>query len=143
MIQVVVNGIPRPGGSKTPGRTRSGKLFVRDANPLTAVWREAVSKAAREQYQGELLKGPILMFFEFRFPRPKAHYRANGQLKPNAETWHINVPDLTKIIRSTEDALTGIVLKDDRYVCTRTESKRYCEPGEEPGVTLKVIEIKD
>jgi Holliday junction resolvase RusA-like endonuclease len=137
MITIVVNGTPRPQGSKTPGRTKSGKLFVRDASPLTAVWREQVAKAAREQYSGELLEGPLLMFLDFRFARPKSH------TKKHRPYWHINTPDLTKIIRSTEDSLTGIVYKDDSRICTRTESKRYCNEGEQPGVTIHLTEIAD
>ncbi|MBX9937682.1 MAG: RusA family crossover junction endodeoxyribonuclease [Candidatus Obscuribacterales bacterium] len=115
--------------------SKSGKMFVRDASPLTAIWRDQVAKAAKAQYTGELLTGPVLMFLDFRFARPKSHTK---RYQPH---WHITTPDLTKIIRSTEDSLTGIVYKDDSQVCTRTESKRYCNPGEEPGVTIYLTEI--
>ena len=139
-IQIVVEGTPRPGGSKTPGKTKSGKLFVRDANPLTAVWRAEVAKAAKQQYSGDLLDGPVMMRIHFRFARPKSHFKKNGELKETAPYWYTIRPDLTKVIRSTEDALTGIVWKDDARVCSRAEQKRYCNLGEAPGTTMFIWE---
>jgi Holliday junction resolvase RusA-like endonuclease len=146
MITIEVVGIPRPGGSKTPGQTKTGKLFVRPANPLTKVWREEVDVAARQQYSGRLLDGPIEMVYEFRFPRPKRHFGTgkNSQiLKATAPLWHTGKPDLTKIIRSTEDSLTGVVWTDDSRVCKRFEKKRYCHLGELPGVHLKIQEVHE
>ncbi|MBX9687372.1 MAG: RusA family crossover junction endodeoxyribonuclease [Candidatus Obscuribacterales bacterium] len=141
MIFLEVLGIARPGGSKTPGMTKAGRLFVRPANPKTAEWMDEVRKAAVKQYAGPLLSGPIEMHFDFRFPRPKKHFTKGGLLKPNAPEWHTNKPDLTKIIRSTEDALTNIVWKDDSLVCKRSEEKRYCSLTEFPGVLMVIREI--
>ncbi len=147
MIHIEVLGIPRPGGSKTPGQNKkTGKLFVRPSNPNTAVWRSEVTQAASLQYAGPLLSGPVKMTYEFLFPRPKKHFGTgkNAQkLKDAAPRWHVTKPDLTKIIRSTEDALTGIVWKDDCLVCKRLESKRYCYEGERPGVRLTIEEIQN
>ena len=139
-IQIVVEGTPRPGGSKTPGISKSGKLFVRDANPLTAVWKAEVADAANVQYWGELLAGPVSCRFHFRFARPKHHFRKNGKLRPDAPYFHTITPDLDKIVRSTSDALTGIVWTDDALVCSRAEEKRYCNPGEKPGATITIWE---
>jgi Holliday junction resolvase RusA-like endonuclease len=142
VIQIAVIGIPRPGGGKIGGFNRNtGKGFVRPDNPNTAIWRSDVQGAALRRYSGPLLIGPISMIYEFRFPRPKHHYKANGDLKPNAPSLHINKPDMTKIIRSTEDALTGIVWKDDSQVCKRSELKRYVNPGELPGCTMHIWEV--
>lgn len=146
MIHIEVLGIPRPGGSKTAGQNKkTGKLFVRPSNPNTAVWRAEVEKAASAQYQGPLLNGPIKMTYEFLFPRPKKHFGKGKNaevLKLDAPRWHVIKPDLTKIIRSTEDALTGIVWTDDSRVCKRLESKRYCYGPESPGVRLTIEEIR-
>lgn len=144
MIQIEVLGLPRPGGGKIGGFNRNtGKSFVRPDNPNTAVWRSDVMVAAHAQYQGDLLTGPIRMEYDFRFPRPKYHFRKNGELKPNAPIWHTTKPDLTKVIRSTEDALTGIVWRDDSLVCTRREDKRYCNANEVPGCTMTIFEISN
>lgn len=142
MIAIEILGIPRPGGSKTAGISRkSGRLFVRPANPNTSIWRAQVEVAARQQYSGPLLTSAIDMTYEFRFPRPQAHFctgKRSAELKKTAPYWHTSKPDLTKIIRSTEDALTGIVWSDDSKVCRRVELKRYCSENERPGVSMKI-----
>lgn len=144
-ITIVVHGIPRPGGGKIAGfNKRTGKMFVRPDNPRTAPWRQDVAGAAAQQYSGPLLTGPVLMVYSFLFPRPKSHYGTGKNadvLKPSAPRFHTTKPDLTKIIRSTEDALTGIVYKDDSQVCFRQEQKLYCNEGERPGVTIRIEAI--
>jgi|SRR5579875_860519 len=144
-IRIEVLGIPRPGGGKIAGfNKRTGKSFVRPDNPNTAVWRSDVQAAAIQQYKGPLLAGAISMAYTFRFPRPKNHFRRGKNshlMREDAPVWHTGTPDLTKIIRSTEDALTGIVWRDDSQVCLRTESKRYCREDERPGVTIDIEEL--
>lgn len=142
MITIEVIGIPRPGGGKIAGiGKKSGKLFVRPDNPRTAYWRADVQNAAQAQYKEDLIDAPIIMSYDFRFPRPANHFgtgKNKSKLKSYAPGGHISKPDLTKIIRSTEDALTGIVWRDDSLVWNRSEVKRYCEPNEKPGVTIKI-----
>lgn len=144
MIQVDVFGIPRPGGSKTPGLRKNGSLFVRPASKHTSSWMAAVKDAAAKQYTGPVLSTALQAAYEFRFPRPKRHFkggRIGGVVKVDAPIWHTSKPDLTKIIRSTEDALTGIVWKDDAQVSSRRDRKRYCLSNEQPGVTITILEI--
>lgn len=146
MITIEVYGIPRPGGGKIAGFNRkTGKPFVRPGNPNTAPWRADVALAASKAYSGPLLENAIFMTYDFRFPRPKSHYgsgKNSHMLKKDAPVFHSKTPDLTKIIRSTEDALTGVVWKDDAQVYSRQEVKRYCEGNEKPGVTISMIETK-
>lgn len=137
-IQIeVVGSIPRPGGSKKS----FGKGKMAPASEHTAVWRSDVTNAVLQQYKGELLTTNIEVTYEFRFPRPKHHFKGQGQtgvLKENAPFWHTSTPDLTKIIRSTEDALTSLVWEDDKQVCLEHGVKRYCFPGERPGVSILI-----
>jgi Holliday junction resolvase RusA-like endonuclease len=53
-----------------------------------------------------------------------------------------NPPDATKLLRSTEDALTGIVWKDDKLIVDQLVSKNYQRPGIYPGakITVSVFE---
>lgn len=146
MIRIEVCGIPRPGGSKIPGLRKDGTLFVRPASKYTSTWMAVVEDAAVAQIpEGfELMTCSIEMFYEFRFPRPKKHFRGKSEtLRADAPLWHTIKPDLTKVIRSTEDALTCIVWKDDCLVAKRAESKRYCMGNERPGVTITILEIEN
>jgi Holliday junction resolvase RusA-like endonuclease len=49
-------------------------------------------------------------------------------------------PDATKLWRPTEDALTGIVWRDDSQIIRQLVRKRYCGPGEVPGAEVLVDE---
>jgi Holliday junction resolvase RusA-like endonuclease len=141
-IVIEVRGIPRPGGGKIGGFNRkTGRTFVRPDNPRTAPWRADVVSAAALVHKGPLLTEPITMTYEFVFPRPRVHFGTGKNidvLKSFAPKHHAIKPDLTKIIRSTEDALTGVIWKDDSQVYNRCAIKRYCEPDECPGVKMTI-----
>lgn len=147
MIQIEVVGTPRPGGNKIAGfNSKTGKSFVREKGKHTATWRADVQAAAMQQYNGPLLGVAIEMTYEFRFARPKSHFgtgKNSNVLRATAPYWHVIKPDLTKVIRSTEDALAGVVYRDDSIVCRRTEIKRYVINDERPGVAITVLEIDE
>ena len=77
----------------------------------------AAIEAARDQgweSQGE----PLELNAIFYMPRPKAHYRANGELKANAPLYCPTKPDLDNIVKSCVDALetSGVVARDQLIV---------------------------
>lgn len=139
MITFFVPGIPKPGGSKVPGFNRkTGKGFVRPACDKVKGWMQTVAYFAYNEYKGEILTGPIWLSMTFVMPRPKNHYGMGGNagiLKATAPYWHTSMPDRTKLLRSTEDALKGIVWKDDSQVCDGPIQKIY---GEKPGVVITI-----
>ncbi len=135
--------MPRPGGSKTPFyNKKTGKMGVRDACKYNKTWRDAVRGACLEAYQGPPLTGPIAMTVIFYMPRPKCHYGTGcnaGKLKPSAPQYPTTRPDRTKLLRSTEDALTDVGLwRDDAQVVHGLVSKRYSVSEQRSGVFIKV-----
>lgn len=140
-VRFFVLGIPAPGGSKK--HVGGGKLV--DACKGAAPWKARVAASAAFAMKGRgLLMGPLRFRFEFVFPRPKKHYgtgRNASKLKPSAPDLHTGPPDTTKLIRSTEDALKGIVWRDDSEVSYQTAMKRYANAGQNPGVHITVDEI--
>ena len=140
MINFFVPGIVRPGGSKTAVRRKDGGIGMRPASKYTETWMSVVSYHARQHYQGELLTGVIKASFIFTMKRPKNHYRTNGQLKDWAPLYHKSQPDVGKLVRSTEDALSGIIYRDDSQIAVRDEKKIY---GEKIGVDVMIQEIED
>ena len=151
-ITIIVKDTPRPGGSKTVGfSSKTGKGFVRPANKHTATWRDSVRAAAFHDV-GSLLDDhtlptskPLEVTHTFYFKRPASHYgsgKNSGVLKPNAPKYHTKTPDLTKVIRSTEDALTGIVWVDDCQVVRRTDEKCYADLFDHEGVVLKIQQLE-
>ena len=141
-IEFRVYDIPRPGGSKKAFIV-NGRACVTEAGRHTKAWRQAVKVAAMTKYEGPLLDGPLALRVTFFMRRPKSHYRTGkhaGELKPNAPKWHAKQPDTTKLLRSTEDALTGVIWRDDSQVVFQTAGKKY---GEKPGALITVEQMSD
>jgi Holliday junction resolvase RusA-like endonuclease len=144
-IHFFVPGTPAPGGSKTQGSNpESGKKWFRPACKRTKPWMNCVSAAAREAYQGELLTDPIRTMIQFRLLRKKGHYgtgKNSGVVKSSARKFPTVKPDLVKLTRSTEDALTGIIWRDDCQVCSHILSKIYVD--RDPGAVITVAVMLD
>ena len=140
MISFFVPGLPKPGGSKRAFYNKAlGRALIVDACD-NKDWKTAVKMFAVKAYQGPVLHGPLSLSIEFRMPRPKSHYRTGahaGELKPNAPMWHTSKPDRTKLVRSTEDSLKGIIWADDSQVCDGRVMKIYFDP---PGAAICIEE---
>lgn len=138
-----VPGIPRPGGSKNavPYNDKAGRARVRvfDACKKNKSWRETVAAYARKEFPGmKPLTGTLEVTMVFCMPRPKSHYRMGefaSLVKSSAPFYHTKKPDVTKLCRSTEDALTGILWVDDAQIAKQVNIKIY---DDEPGVTIEV-----
>lgn len=113
--------IPKRGGGFVE---KNGRPIVvaRDMNKKSKGWMQEVKVAANKAYCGaDLITQPITLTAKFYFNRPSSHYGSgkNSQaLKPSAPLVHAQSPDLAKLLRSLEDALTGVVWQDDKLVWT-------------------------
>jgi len=132
VVRFLVYGEARPAGSKRalPVKMRDGSISLRVVhdNPRTVQWMHAVRLAAAEamEHGGQQPShAPIMLDIEFQHQRPKAHYRANGLLKEAAPHWKVSRPDLSKLVRAVEDALKGIVWRDDSQVAAIRALKTY------------------
>jgi Holliday junction resolvase RusA-like endonuclease len=97
-------GTPAPQGSKSPkGRTKTGHTIMVESSKKVTPWREAV-KAAGEG-AGPCLDGPLVVCMVFTVARPKS--------APKRITIPDRTPDLSKLARSTEDAITDVGLWAD------------------------------
>ncbi len=135
MITIEVIGDAKPAGSKRAVSTRAGVRVI-DANPNSAGWKQQVAAAAAEAMAEhgatELLEGPLWLEADFYTPRAKSHYgtgRNAGVLKATAPKWPVKRPDLLKLTRGIEDALTGVVYRDDSQIVRESLCKRYGTPA--------------
>jgi len=136
MIEFFVAGIPKPGGSKKGFlNKKTGRVIIVDACDKNKEWRSIVSLFAFTAYHGEPLQGPLALSITFTMPRPKYHYNSKGVLKESAPVYHTSAPDTTKLLRSAEDSLKGIIWKDDCQVAYQVAWKLY---GEKTGALIKV-----
>lgn len=136
----VIGMAPAPQGSKRPvGTDRQGRALMIESCKRVKPWRELVASAALEVMGSRpLITAPCVMASEFLFLRPKSHYGARGFLKARAPQFHSVKPDGSKLQRSTEDALTGVLLHDDSRITAGPWIKRYCLPEERPGALITV-----
>lgn len=152
-IEFVVVGTPQQVGSKTPWlpRRKDGSLVQRNGRPVIATmdsnkkskpWMQAIREAAAAACPAgfELIRGPVRVEVEFRFARPKSHFRTgkhSGELKGDAPLWHVTTPDADKCERALGDSLTGVLLADDKQIANWDVRKVYTSGTE--GATVRVI----
>ena len=143
MITFVVLGHAQPAGSKTarPIRRKDGSYVttakgnivvpVVDANKKSAGWKKIVAKAASQAYSGPPLDEPLRVRMTFVRARPKCHYRTGKNahlLKDDAPSQPIFTPDVLKLARGAEDAMTGIIYCDDARTVSLEVDKCFGEP---------------
>lgn len=129
MLVATIYGVPAPGGSKTLARGPSGRAWVRDSSRRSAPWRDEIRRTVGPLMEGcEIMDGPLGLSVRFYLVRPKGHYGRRG-LRPGAPPYPIVRPDTTKLLRPLEDALTGLVWRDDAQVALQVASRHYGEPA--------------
>lgn len=149
-VAFMVYGAPGPQGSKR----HVGKGVMIESSKKVKPWREAVKQAALDLVITQPwtpLDGPLVAEFAFTFKRPKSHYRTGRNahlLRDSAPPYPAVVPDLSKLIRSTEDALTdaGVWADDARVVAYHQPRKVYAGSRDEyalhaPGAVIRVWEV--
>lgn len=133
MIAFTVIGNPGPQGSKR----HVGNGVMVESSKKVKPWRDDVRNAAQAWLDANgnppLITVPVVLEANFYLPRPKS--RKNDIVVPT-------MPDLSKLIRSTEDALTGVVWKDDALVVKVWASKRYASYDGRPGAAITIYEWK-
>lgn len=143
LLTLRVYGLPAPQGSK---RHVGGGVMVESSKKVKP-WRADVRFAAEELIAcdcpdqcgglapGYPLDGPLVVRMVFSFVRPRSHYRTGRNahlLRDGAPARPQGPPDLSKLLRSTEDALTsaGAWRDDARVVEYERAAKVWA--GEDP-----------
>jgi len=145
-IEFSVLGTPAPQGSfRAAYSPKSKRAFLIQANKRTMPWRQEVAAAAMQAMQdGGLFKcgGPVSLTATFFMPRPKGHYGKKG-LRPSAPRWPDKKPDLSKLLRAIEDAMTGIVYIDDAQIVDCLIGKEYASVDGSARVFIRVKTLVD
>lgn len=140
-----IPGIAQPAGSKRAfclkkGGAFTGRAVVTDDNPKSKSWQAEVKHAALNAGV-KPQDGPISLTLTFFMPRPKGHFGTGknaSTLKSDAPDCPTGRPDLLKLARGIEDALTGIAWRDDAQIVEEHLEKFYCDHGEMPLVTIAI-----
>lgn len=147
-VAFAVQGLPAPQGSKRAlpikraGRYTGRVALVESSKTKVADWRTDVKTVAVQIMRGGLpLSGPLVVSMTFTLPKPKSAPKRR-------RIWPDKRPDISKILRSTEDALSGVVWNDDSQVVLYTRlAKVYPGEGQDalltPGVVITVRQIPE
>lgn len=123
----------RKGGAILTRANGSPIVNVTDDNDKSKNWKQAVAWSAKEAMSvgAELMRGALSVEFTFYRPRPKGHFRTNGGLnKAGSEASYPTMkPDVLKLARAAEDALTGVVWFDDAQIVEERLRKYWGEPA--------------
>lgn len=155
-MRIEVYGTPAPQGSKRAFAVRgkgglpTGRVAViESSHDRVKSWRQAVLEAARSAMagaEGLPFSGPVLVRMAFYMPRPASHYgtgRNRGVLKPSAPARPCGTPDLSKLIRSTEDALSDAgVWTDDALAVDIRAAKLYASRFVPSGAVIQVTAME-
>lgn len=153
-MTITVFGMPAPQGSKRfVGTSKAGRGILIESSAKVRPWRQDVKSAAMDTCSREnpmqvdhehgcaRINGPINVHMIFTLPKPKSAPK-------RTRSWPDRKPDLSKLVRSTEDALTDAgVWEDDARIVQLVATK--CYPGEGadslhiPGCVIHISEVKE
>jgi len=125
LAAITVRGDPAPQGSKKFVGVRGGRGVMVESSRRVKPWRQDVVAAACESYSGPPLDGALALKMVFTLAKPTSAPKRR-------QTWPNKKPDVSKLARSTEDALVtaGIIADDARIVEYTRLAKVF--PREDP-----------
>lgn len=123
---------PEPQGS-TKGFVLKGKWGAKDRAILTS------SNSKLKPYRGQVTREGVVALEAAGFPQPMADkhvpvavvfdfYFAKPPSIPKKRTQMVVKPDLSKLIRATEDAFIGLLYADDAQIVDIRSRKHYGTP---------------
>lgn len=135
-----VYGLPVTQGSKK-GFVVGKRVNIVDVNDKKLKdWRATVAQSAQVAGARMIEKGRrVTLLLKFMLPRPKYHFDNEGGIKEKYKhVEHVKKPDLSKMVRAVEDALSGVCYYDDCQI-TKMQCEKAFADGE-PWVEVQVIE---
>ncbi len=143
-VLFTVHGEAQPAGSKKAFVNRkTGRAQIVDDAKKSRPWKAIVTDAAVQAMNGAPpMDGPLRAEFTFYVKRPAGHYgtgRNARVLKPSAPRFPTVRPDLLKLGRSVEDALTDAgVYRDDSQIRYEVLRKNYADECV-PHVVIEIV----
>lgn len=115
-----------------------GSSFVQNYTPAKHPvndYKAALKVAASIAHKGPMLEGPLLMNIVFVMPRPKGKV---WKRKPMPRYPLEGKPDRDNLMKSTQDALEGILFKNDSQICDGRVRKVVASGDETPHVEIEL-----
>lgn len=113
-----------------------GRSFASNYTPAkdpVNAFKAACQLAASQAYDGPPIDWPISMDIDFVFPRGKQPKKAGSDRLPHAVK-----PDRDNLAKSLQDALNGLLYRDDSLIWNGVISKWRAAEDEQPHVEVRV-----
>lgn len=136
MIEFLIIGEPTPKPAPRVGKTKTGKTIVFKPGRKVRSWERCVREwavASMSNHTPFLAKDEVECMLLFALRRPSSHYTKTGSLKRSAPITPNRKPDLDNLVKSTLDAMEGIVFDNDSRITKRITGKVYAELGQPTG----------
>ena len=137
-LRILVSGVPvaQP-RHKVALRGRRAVAYIPRDHAIHE-WRQRVARFAaeavrRQGWQLAWSEGGVGIDVTYHMPRSRSNKRRRPTIKP----------DLSNMNKAIEDALTGIVWRDDSVVCESRERKVFAGSAESCGVVIDVWTLED
>ena len=139
MITFKVDGDPV---GKQRARYAKRGNFVQTYTPDKTRNYEALIKEAATQAMGsnEILETPVNLYLYIRAPIPKSLPKKRLEACLNGSEKPIKKPDASNVLKSVEDAMNGVVYKDDSQIVNIHVTKVY---SSQSGIDVCVKECLD
>jgi Holliday junction resolvase RusA-like endonuclease len=138
VIEFTVTSMPAPQGSKSFKGMVNGHAVMAESSKKVKPWRmdvKAAAEAVREAHG--IQRGALRVSMVFTLPKPTSAPKTR-------KTWPDRMPDLSKLIRSTEDSITDAGLWEDDARIVEFARMAKVFPGEDadalstPGVRIRI-----
>ncbi len=141
-VSFFVPGRSVPKGSMVSFRhATTGKIVIISSIKGLKQYENMVRAKAAEEWKDKPTLRPVRLTLRFFVLRPRSHFgtgRNNGKLKRSVPSYPEVRPDLSKLLRAIEDAMTRIVYRDDSQIVGIVATKDY---GTREGVHITVEEF--
>ena len=144
-IEIPIRAVPGSNTKRGFMNPKTGRVIIADKakgkHGYTAALRMFAEQTVNDT-DWKITRNPVMLVIDFYFTRPIGHFgtgRNAGSVKASAPKHMIVKPDLTNLLKSTEDALKGIVWHDDSQVVGMQLAKVY---GEKELVRIQVAELE-
>lgn len=156
VIEFTVVGRSVPQGSKRVVGFKKSRISGRMVSVMAESsrshkpWRELVSLQAVVAAFSPLGREAAKIFSHpqqalkleatFYLARPASHWSSSGGLSATGRKYRHPTarPDVSKLLRSIEDSMTGRIYYDDSQIVTESISKRWCDHKQDERVEIRI-----
>ncbi len=111
----------------TPDKTRNYESLIKEA-------------AIQAMGSNEILETPVNLYLYIRAPIPQSYSKKRSEACLNGSEKPIKKPDASNVLKSVEDAMNGVVYKDDSQIVNIHVTKVY---SSQSGIDVCVKECLD